>query len=105
MSRVERERYLLLALAEQLGKFTPLLVGGPDFMLCLLEPLESLSKVTETVDSLVKLASQLTKSDLESLFVPMVKRLAQGIFNIIFLISKQKSKKIIKMIREDFSSK
>lgn len=77
------EDEVLLALAEQLGQFTAL-VGGPDYVHCLLKPLESLATVEETVvrekavDSLRLLAPEHSNSDLESHFVPMVKRLAQG---------------------------
>merc|ERR1712035_1759 len=42
------EDEVLLALAEQLGALTPL-VGGPEFVHCLLPPLESLATVEETV--------------------------------------------------------
>ena len=77
------EDEVLLALAEQLGQFTSL-VGGPDYVHCLLRPLESLATVEETVvrdkavDSLRNLAPEHSNSDLEQHFVPMVKRLAQG---------------------------
>ena len=39
---------MLLALAEQLGTFTPL-VGGAEHVNCLLAPLESLATVEETI--------------------------------------------------------
>ena len=39
---------MLLALAEQLGTFTPL-VGGAEHVHCLLPPLESLATVEETI--------------------------------------------------------
>jgi hypothetical protein len=42
------EDEVLLALAEQLGTFTPL-VGGADHVHCLLPPLESLATVEETI--------------------------------------------------------
>jgi len=42
------EDEVLLALAEQLGQFIPL-VGGPEYAHCLLPPLESLATVEETV--------------------------------------------------------
>jgi serine/threonine-protein phosphatase 2A regulatory subunit A len=42
------EDEVLLALAEQLGTFTPL-VGGSEFVHCLLPPLENLATVEETV--------------------------------------------------------
>ena len=70
------------ALAEQLGQFTSL-VGGADYVHCLLRPLESLATVEETVvrdkavDSLRTLAPEHSTADLEQYFVPMVKRLAQ----------------------------
>ena len=116
----------MLALAEQLGTFTPL-VGGKvrpcllpsstyklvtmkvyvlqislhhinsailmtrlyltliqEHVHCLLPPLESLATVEETivrdkaVESLRTVAEQHTKEDLESHFVPLVKRLAGG---------------------------
>ena len=53
-------------------------------MHCLLPPLESLATVEETivrdkaVESLRTVAEQHTKEDLESHFVPLVKRLAGG---------------------------
>ncbi|XP_013394072.1 serine/threonine-protein phosphatase 2A 65 kDa regulatory subunit A alpha isoform-like isoform X3 [Lingula anatina] len=77
------EDEVLLALAEQLGSFTPL-VGGNDFVHCLLPPLESLATVEETVvrdkavDSLRAIAAQHSQSDLENHFVPLVKRLSGG---------------------------
>jgi len=77
------EDEVLLALAEQLGQFTSL-VGGSDYVHCLLRPLESLATVEETVvrdkavDSLRLLAPEHSTTDLEQYFVPMVKRLAQG---------------------------
>ena len=42
------EDEVLLALAEQLGSFTPL-VGGAEHVNCLLPPLESLATVEETI--------------------------------------------------------
>ena len=42
------EDEVLLALAEQLGTFTPL-VGGKEHVHCLLPPLESLATVEETI--------------------------------------------------------
>ena len=42
------EFQVLLALAEQLGTFTPL-VGGAEHVNCLLPPLESLATVEETI--------------------------------------------------------
>ncbi|XP_078593601.1 serine/threonine-protein phosphatase 2A 65 kDa regulatory subunit A beta isoform-like isoform X2 [Branchiostoma floridae x Branchiostoma japonicum] len=77
------EDEVLLALAEQLGNFTPL-VGGQEHVHCLLPPLESLATVEETVvrdkavESLRKIAGDHSSADLEAHFVPLVKRLAQG---------------------------
>ncbi|TRY84876.1 hypothetical protein DNTS_017992 [Danionella cerebrum] len=77
------EDEVLLALAEQLGSFT-VLVGGPEFVHCLLPPLESLATVEETVvrdkavDSLRKISQEHSPVDLEVHFVPLVKRLASG---------------------------
>jgi len=77
------EDEVLLALAEQLGTFTPL-VGGKEHVHCLLPPLESLATVEETivrdkaVDSLRTIAEQHSREDLETHFVPLVKRLSGG---------------------------
>ncbi|KAF1634867.1 Serine/threonine-protein phosphatase 2A 65 kDa regulatory subunit A alpha isoform, partial [Eudyptes filholi] len=77
------EDEVLLALAEQLGTFTAL-VGGPEFVHCLLPPLESLATVEETVvrdkavESLRAVSHEHTPPDLEGHFVPLVKRLAGG---------------------------
>jgi len=77
------EDEVLLALAEQLGTFTPL-VGGAEHVHCLLPPLESLATVEETivrdkaVESLRHVAEEHSASDLEAHFVPLVKRLATG---------------------------
>lgn len=74
---------MLLALAEQLGNFTPL-VGGPDYVHCLLPPLENLATVEETVvrdkavESLRKIAEKHSSAALEEHFIPMVRRLATG---------------------------
>jgi protein phosphatase 2A regulatory subunit A, putative len=77
------EDEILLALAEQLGNFTPL-VGGVGYVYCLLPPLESLATVEETVvrdkavDSLRNISQQHSPQDLEQYFVPLVKRLSSG---------------------------
>lgn len=44
---VDDEDEVILALAEQLASFVPL-VGGPEFAFTLLQPLESLSTVEES---------------------------------------------------------
>jgi len=77
------EDEVLLALAEQLGKFTPL-VGGQVYAHCLLPPLENLATVEETVvrdkavDSLKTIAQRHTNADLETHMIPLIKRLATG---------------------------
>ena len=77
------EDEVLLALAQQLANFTPL-VGGPQYVTCLLPPLESLATVEETVvrekavESLRTICVDHSSDDLEKNFVPLVKRLAQG---------------------------
>ncbi|KAK8381221.1 hypothetical protein O3P69_008231 [Scylla paramamosain] len=77
------EDEVLLALAEQLGAFTPL-VGGPEYVHCLLPPLESLATVEETVvrdkavESLRKVCEEHSPEHLETHFLPLVKRLAVG---------------------------
>uniref|UniRef100_A0A8C2EB57 Protein phosphatase 2, regulatory subunit A, beta a n=1 Tax=Cyprinus carpio TaxID=7962 RepID=A0A8C2EB57_CYPCA len=77
------EDEVLLALAEQLGNFT-MLVGGPEYVHCLLPPLQSLATVEETVvrdkavESLRKISHEHSPVDLEVHFEPLVKRLASG---------------------------
>uniref|UniRef100_A0A7E4VWT4 Protein phosphatase PP2A regulatory subunit A n=1 Tax=Panagrellus redivivus TaxID=6233 RepID=A0A7E4VWT4_PANRE len=77
------EDEVLLVLAEQLGNFTPL-VGGPEYVHCLLPPLENLANIEETVvrdkavDSLRKIADKHSASALEEHFIPMILRLAAG---------------------------
>uniref|UniRef100_A0A8C9SUB7 Protein phosphatase 2, regulatory subunit A, beta b n=1 Tax=Scleropages formosus TaxID=113540 RepID=A0A8C9SUB7_SCLFO len=70
------EDEVLLALAEQLGNFT-MLVGGPEYVHCLLPPLESLATVEETVvrdkavESLRKISHEHSPVDLEVHFEPL----------------------------------
>lgn len=77
------EDEVLLALADQLGQFTPL-VGGPEFAYVLIEPLESLATLEETVvrekavESLRTIAQQHSPAHLQEYFVPLVLRLASG---------------------------
>ena len=74
-----------MALAEQLAGFTPL-IGGSEFVSILIPPLESLATVEETVvrdkavESLRQIAGEHSNEDLEKHFIPLVKRLAQGIY-------------------------
>lgn len=80
---MEDEDEVLCALAEQLGGFLPL-VGGPEHAHCLLPPLESLATVEETVvrdravESLRTIGSEHSSADIETYFIPMLRRLTQG---------------------------
>ncbi|XP_049533428.1 serine/threonine-protein phosphatase PP2A 65 kDa regulatory subunit isoform X2 [Anopheles darlingi] len=77
------EDEVLLALAEQLGNFIPL-VGGPEYAMYLIPPLESLATVEETVvrekavESLRTVAGQHSAQDLEVHLVPTLQRLVSG---------------------------
>lgn len=72
------EDEVLLAMAEELGKFVPY-VGGPNFAYALLQPLEQLSQVEETVvrdkavESLCKVGEQLPNNSIQDHFVPLIK--------------------------------
>jgi len=74
---------VLLAIADNLGNFTPL-VGGSEYAHCLLPPMESLATVEETivrdkaVESLRLIAKEHSPKDLEQYFVPLIRRLASG---------------------------
>jgi len=99
------EDEVLLALADQLGNFTskqidkryfkdflptisllqfPGLVGGPEFAMYLIPPLESLATVEETVvrdkavESLRTVAAEHSAQDLEIHVVPTLQRLVSG---------------------------
>ncbi len=72
------EDEVLLALAEELGRFIPY-VGGPDYGHILLSPLENLCSVEETVvrdkavQSLGAIASELPAKSISEFLVPLVK--------------------------------
>lgn len=72
------EDEVLLAMAEELGKFVPY-VGGPNHAHTLLQPLEQLSQVEETVvrdkavESLCKVGEQLPNTSIAEHFVPLIK--------------------------------
>ncbi|KAJ1989000.1 protein phosphatase 2A structural subunit [Dimargaris cristalligena] len=76
----EDEDEILLAIAEELGNFVDY-VGGPEHATVLLHPLENLASVEETmvrdkaVASINKICAVLNPAQLESDFVPMLKRL------------------------------
>ena len=69
---------ILLALAEELGGFTPL-IGGPAYAHILLKPLEDLAAIEETVvrekavQSLHRIGEELPANSVNSHFVPLVK--------------------------------
>lgn len=71
------EDEVLLAMAEELGTFVPL-VGGPSYAYILLMPLETLATVDETVvrdqaaESLVSISEAMTPASLVEHFVPVV---------------------------------
>ncbi|XP_020798387.1 serine/threonine-protein phosphatase PP2A 65 kDa regulatory subunit-like [Drosophila serrata] len=72
---------VLLVLADQLGKFTSF-VGGPEFAMYLIPPLESLATIEESVvrdmavESLRNVANEHSPLDLEIHVVPTLQRLA-----------------------------
>mmetsp|Transcript_45033 Transcript_45033/g.133086 ORF Transcript_45033/g.133086 Transcript_45033/m.133086 type:complete len:586 (-) Transcript_45033:284-2041(-) len=80
---IDDEDDVLLALADELGGFAEY-VGGPPHAATLLTPLETLATVEETVvrekavESLTKVAAQLSDPHLLEHFVPLIRRLAQG---------------------------
>ena len=78
---IDDEDDVLLILASKLGKMVDS-VGGPDFSVCLLAPLEKLAMVEEpavrekTIESMYTIARGLSESHLGEHFVPLVRRLA-----------------------------
>lgn len=72
------EDEVLLAMAEELGKFVPY-VGGPAYAHTILQPLEQLSQVEETVvrdkavESLCKVGDQLPANSIGEHFLPLIK--------------------------------
>eukprot|EP00638_Chattonella_subsalsa_P009336 CAMPEP_0117756816 /NCGR_PEP_ID=MMETSP0947-20121206/14330_1 /TAXON_ID=44440 /ORGANISM="Chattonella subsalsa, Strain CCMP2191" /LENGTH=584 /DNA_ID=CAMNT_0005576529 /DNA_START=74 /DNA_END=1828 /DNA_ORIENTATION=+ len=78
----EDDDEILLVLAEELGKFVPL-VGGPEHAVSLLEPLEKLAEVEETVvrdratESICRIVEVLPADQSDEVF-GLVKRLAHG---------------------------
>ncbi|KAF9582316.1 hypothetical protein BGW38_000359 [Lunasporangiospora selenospora] len=80
---IDDEDEVLLALAGELGDFVEY-IGGPQYAHILLQPLENLAAVEETVvrekavESLNKIGLQLSAMQSEQYFVPLVKRLSMG---------------------------
>ncbi|KAG0159312.1 hypothetical protein PDIDSM_6834 [Penicillium digitatum] len=80
---VEDEDEVLTALSEELGNFTEY-VGGAEYGHVLLSPLENLAAIEEplvrekAVESLNKVCEQLSESQVEEYFVPLVLRLSKA---------------------------
>ncbi|KAI7827129.1 armadillo-type protein [Gamsiella multidivaricata] len=80
---IDDEDEVLLALAGELGDFVEY-IGGVQFAHILLQPLENLAAVEETmvrdkaVESLNKICPVLNQSQLEQYYIPLVKRLTSG---------------------------
>lgn len=72
-----------MALAEELGGFVEY-VGGPQYAHLLLQPLETLAAVEETVvrdkaiESAAKLVLVMSSQHIEEYYLPMLKRLSAG---------------------------
>ena len=73
----------MTALSEELGGFVEY-VGGPEYGHCLLSPLENLAAIEEplvrekAVESLNKICAELSQSQVEDYFIPLVVRLAKA---------------------------
>ncbi|KAF2463264.1 ARM repeat-containing protein [Lindgomyces ingoldianus] len=80
---VEDEDEVLTALSEELGNFVDY-VGGPEYGHVLLSPLENLAAIEEplvrekAVESLNKICEQLSQSQIEEYFIPLVIRLSKA---------------------------
>lgn len=80
---VEDEDEVLTALSEELGDFVEY-VGGPEFGHVLLSPLENLAAIEEplvrekAVESLNKICKDLSRSQVEEFFIPLVIRLSKA---------------------------
>ncbi|KIM43162.1 hypothetical protein M413DRAFT_443972 [Hebeloma cylindrosporum] len=81
---VDDEDEVLLALAEELGRNFEEYIGGKEYAHVILGPLENLSAVEETLvrekaaESITKVASVLSQSQIEQYYIPLLKRLSQG---------------------------
>ncbi|KAL8867486.1 MAG: hypothetical protein Q9174_005633 [Haloplaca sp. 1 TL-2023] len=80
---VEDEDEVLTALSDELGGFVEY-VGGPEWGHVLLSPLENLAAIEEplvrekAVESLNKICEELSQSQIEEFFVPLVVRLSKA---------------------------
>ncbi|TFK77088.1 ARM repeat-containing protein [Pluteus cervinus] len=81
---VDDEDEVLLALAEVLGRNFEEYVGGKEYAHLVLGPLENLCAVEETLvrdkaaESITKLAAVLSQAQLETYYIPLLKRLTPG---------------------------
>ncbi|KAL8714194.1 MAG: hypothetical protein Q9220_001923 [cf. Caloplaca sp. 1 TL-2023] len=104
---VEDEDEVLTALSDELGSFVEY-VGGPEWGHVLLSPLENLAAIEEplvrekAVESLNKICGELSQSQVEEYFMPLVLRLskadwftskisATGLFNVPYSKASQTS--------------
>ncbi|KYQ93812.1 protein phosphatase 2A scaffold subunit [Tieghemostelium lacteum] len=82
-SVLEDEDEVLVALCEELGKLTDF-IGGPEHSTCLLPPLEVLAGAEEVVvrekavESLCKIAQEITNSAFEDIFIHVLFRLSKA---------------------------
>ncbi|KAF7506048.1 hypothetical protein GJ744_012295 [Endocarpon pusillum] len=80
---VEDEDEVLTALSEELGNFVEY-VGGPEYGHVLLSPLENLAAIEEplvrdkAVESLNKICDQLSSTQVEEYFIPLIVRLSKA---------------------------
>eukprot|EP00002_Diphylleia_rotans_P005613 TRINITY_DN1478_c0_g1_i3.p1 TRINITY_DN1478_c0_g1~~TRINITY_DN1478_c0_g1_i3.p1 ORF type:complete len:578 (-),score=107.76 TRINITY_DN1478_c0_g1_i3:868-2601(-) len=80
---IDDDDEVLLALAEELGNFVDY-VGGPDHAHILIQPLESLAMIEETVvrekavDSLTKVIEQMSSDGVVDYVVPMLRKLSSA---------------------------
>ncbi|KXN90015.1 Protein phosphatase PP2A regulatory subunit A [Leucoagaricus sp. SymC.cos] len=81
---VDDEDEVLLALAEELGKNFEEYIGGAEHAHVILGPLENLSAVEETLvrdkaaESITKIATVLSQSQVEQYYIPLLKQLSFG---------------------------
>lgn len=81
--QLDDEDEVLLVLAEELGGFADF-VGGPEYAYLVMGPLENLAAVEETLvrekaaESINKMVVLLSQSDIDTHFIPLLKRLTQG---------------------------
>lgn len=83
LESVEDEDEVLTALSDELGNFVEY-VGGPEWGHVLLSPLENLAAIEEplvrekAVESLNKICGELSQSQVEEYFIPLIVRLSKA---------------------------